>query len=75
MGPSQQPVITPHTGPSTNQEGPSQRRPMADKLGPQNEISVRSSDLRVHLNQRRGQEPPQADPGVERLHKEIEELK
>lgn len=73
--PSQQPARTPQTGPSTYQEGPNQRRFLADRLGPHNDTSLRSNHMRDHLNQKREKEPPQADPKVERLCKEVEESK
>lgn len=38
-------------------------------------MSISSSDLRDHLNQKRGKELPQVDPKVERLRKEVKNLR
>lgn len=70
--PSQPPTRTSQVEPSTNLEGPSQRRPIDDRLSLQAETSLRSSD---HLNQRREKEPPQTNSKVERLRKEVETVK
>lgn len=38
-------------------------------------MSISSSDLRDHLNQKIGKELPQVDPKVERLRKEVKNLR